>query len=176
MMSLLAVASLLAGLVIGATTLSAEDEAGTDTARVASELAGIRGELRTIAQLLGTVEEHHRVTALMTRIQLKQQRLSSVEGQLHSARAEQEAVEQEIERLAVVERTWADRPGDDATDERLKAEEERQLELMRQQRKSLESRVETLRMRIVELDNDLARVRKEILALEETVDEQLGLR
>jgi len=168
--------SILAGLPIGATPPSPKEEASTDSATILRELEGIRGELRSIAKSLQAVEEHHRVTALMTRIQLKQQRLGSLEGQIRSARGEQEATEQEIERLTAVERTWGDPVGDVPADERQDQEERRGLEVMRQQKKSLESRVETLRMRIVELENDLARVQEDILALEEAVDEQLGLR
>jgi hypothetical protein len=112
----------------------------------------------------------------MTRIQLKQQRLSSVEGQLRSARGEQEATEQEIERLTAVEATMTDQVGDAPGDGRMAEEERRGLELVRQQKKSLESRVETLRMRIAELENDLALALKDVHALEEAVDEELGLR
>lgn len=146
-----------------------------DPARVVRELEGIRGELRSIAQSLVTVEKQNRVTALMTRIQLKQQRLSSIESQLRSARGEQEGAERDIERLTEIEQSWTAGVGEDPA-ERLSEEQRQQLGLLRQQKKNFESQVATLRMRIVDLENDFARAQKDILALEETVDEQLGLR
>jgi len=166
-----AVLAMLLPLSTGGAAASEAEDAGPDAAGVVRQLEGIRDELRSIVELLGAVEEQQRVTALMTRIRLKQQRLSSIEGQLRSARAEQEAAEQEIERLTAVEKSWTEGKGEGLADE-----ERRALELMRQERKNLASRVETLRLRVVELENDLSRAQDEILALEETVDEQLGLR
>jgi DNA repair exonuclease SbcCD ATPase subunit len=169
--STLAAASILAGLSVGLAPQASGQEASADAARVVQQLEGIRSELKSIGQLLAAVEEHQRVTALMTRIRLKQQRLSSIEDQLRSARGEREGMEQEIDRLTALERSYDGRDGD-----KLGEEERRGLELMRQEKKNLESRVETLRMRTVELENELAGAQKEILALEEAVDELLGLR
>lgn len=174
--SLVVTMAFLMALSFAAAPAAAEDETRTDSSGAVGELRGIRDELKAIAQTLGAVEKHQRVAALMTRIQLKQQRLASIEDELRSTRSEQEAAEQEIARLTGIEESWTKEKGEPFSNEGLSEEERRGLEIMRQQKKNLGSRVETLRPRIVELENDLAKARENILTLEETVDAQLGLR
>ena len=174
--NVIAVVAIFAMLsVLGMAASVGEDEIA-DTPGLVGQLQAIRSELRGIADRLGSVEEQQRLVALVGRIQLKQQRLSTIEGQLRSARGEQEANEQEIERLDAVLDSWPKTKEGRVVDDERGGEERRQLELMQQSRKSLGARVETLRLRIVELDNELARGQRDLLALEETVDERLGLR
>lgn len=173
---LVATVAILVSTSLTSTPASSADETGTDPTGVIGQLEGIRGELENIAGLLRAVEKQQGVMALMARIRLKQQRLSSIESQLRSTRGEQEAAEQEIGRLTAIEESWSQEEDGALSGDGLSEEQRRGLELMRQEKKSLASRVETLRMRVVELENDLARAREDILALEEAVDEQLGLR
>jgi hypothetical protein len=162
-------------LPLSAAAAWAEGEDAATAPDIAEQLEGIRGELKTIARLLGAVEGHQRVGALIARIGLKQQRLASIEGRLRSTRDEQESLEQEIERLTAIEQSWTEGL-DEALDDGLSEDERRGLEMMRQEKKSVENRVETLRLRVVELENDLMRAQEDVLALEEIVDERLGLR
>jgi chromosome segregation ATPase len=167
---------ILVMLLCAAMPASAEEGRAADPSGAVAQLQGIRQELRSIVELLGTLEQHQRVATLMTRIRLKQQRLASIEGELRAARGEQEDAEQEITRLTAIEESWTSEDREALGDDAAKEAERRELELLRQERKSRAVRVETLRTRIVELENDLAGVQEDILALEETVDDQLGLR
>lgn len=175
------VRALIAGVAIVMTLSTAATAHEQDVGRVpepsvAAELQGIRAELRGIGELLRKVEEHQHVQTLLSRIRLEQERLSSIESQLRSARGEQEATEQEIDRLTTVEESWTRRDSELLGGAELTEEERQGMELIRHQRRALASRVETLRGRIVELENQLAAVEREILALEEVVDGRLGLR
>jgi chromosome segregation ATPase len=152
---------------------SLADEEGAGA--VAKQLEGIRVELQAIAGYLETLEQHQQVSMLMTRIRLKQQRLALLESQLTETRADREKIEQEIEQFEAVEQSFVsglDR--DDLSDDAdvLRGE----LELLRQRKSNLESRLEAKRIAIIELENELMRAREDVLALEETVDERLGLR
>ena len=51
-----------------------------------------------------------------------------------------------------------------------------ELEYLRREKTNVETRLEAQRATVIELENDLMRAREDVLALEETVDEQLGLR
>jgi len=168
----------LLALLVGVTTAAADEGAGTaaEANAVAAQLEGIRGELKSIVQLLGSVEEHQQLSVLMTRIRLKQERMMAIEGELRSARGEHEAAEREAKRIEGIERSWTQGLDDALEPKELDENERRQLDLMREEKKSLESRAEVLRLRIVELENDVARAQDDIRALEETVDERLGLR
>ena len=173
----LVVVAMLAAWSAGATPAAAGEETDAHSAAVVGQLEGIRGELRSIAQLLGSLEKHQRVTALMARMRPKQERLAAIEGRLLSARGEREDVKRELEQLTGIEQAWmAETDGDLSRGDAPSEHERRQVEMLRQQKKILASRVDTLDLRIVELENDLSRARDDILALEQTVDEQLGLR
>lgn len=170
-------ALLLALAILAAPATPTAAQSGDEAGEVVTQLDGIRIELKTISQLLQTFEKHQQVTLLMTRIRLKQQRLSLLESQLREARGNQENMEQELEHMEVVENSYFEgldrddfgaEPPDDAM--------QKELEFIRQQKKNLESRLQGQRAAVIELENELARAREDVLALEETVDEQLGLR
>lgn len=173
---ILVTALVVIGLAPAGTGAFAGDETtAAESDSVIEQLAGIRDELRSISTLLAAAGRHQEVTALMTRIRLKQQSLSSIETELRDRQAEKDGVQQEIEQLTAVAESWSG-----SLDERLSAEtqseDKRQLELLRRQLENFKARTEGLGLRIVELENDLARAREEVAALEETVDERLGLR
>jgi hypothetical protein len=112
----------------------------------------------------------------LTRLQLKQQRLSPIESLLRSARSEEEAVVQEIERLSAHERTMLDGVGADGGDEAPSNAARQELAVLREQKTILSNRAEALRSRVVEYENELASALKDLQALEDAVDEHLGLR
>ena len=160
-------------LPVSAIAAPADDEIGP----VVTQLEGIRVELKAISGLLQTLEKHQQVTLLMTRIRLKQQRLSRLESQVEEARHEEGYLGEEIEHLEMVEKSYfEDLDGDSFSAEPSNEAQQKELEFMRQQRSNLEARREALRARAIEAENDLMRAREEVLALEETVDKQLGLR
>jgi len=170
--------ALLLALAILATPVTpTAAQSGDEAGEVVTQLDGIRSELKSISQLLQTLEKHQQVTLLMTRIRLKQQRLSLLESQLREARDNQENMEQELEHMAAVEKSYFESPdsgefGSEPPDEAMQKE----LEYMRQRKANLQTRLEGQRATVIELENELMRARRDVLALEETVDEQLGLR
>jgi chromosome segregation ATPase len=150
--------------------------AGEDVAPVVDQLEGIRVELKAISRYLQLLEEHQQVTLLMTRIRLKQQRLSLLESRVQSARNEQQYIEEEIEQLQTVEQSYfEDVERDEFGTEESEARQQ-ELSYLRQQKRNLQSRLEAQRARVIELENDLMQAREDVLALEEAVDERLGLR
>ena len=165
----------LAVLATHATPIVAQaaDEAGP----VVTQLEGIRAELKAISQLLQTLEKHQQVTLLMTRIRLKQQRLSLLESQLREARGHQEDLEQTLENMEAIEKSYYEGlEGDEFDVDPANDTQQKELEYMRQQKSNLEKRLQGQRATTIDLENDLMRAREDVLALEETVDEQLGLR
>jgi len=170
--AVVAVVSILVPVLFAPAARGADDAGAPELAR---QLEGIRAELHGIAELLATVERHQEVMTLMTRIRLKQQGLASREADLRNAQSELENLEQQLEMLAGLERSWSD----ERTDGLVEAEAEsvrQQRELVRQRTESLEGRKKVLDMRVVELENELARARDDVAALEEIVDDRLGLR
>ena len=154
-------------------TLAQDDNA---MGPVVTQLEGIRAELGSISQLLQTLEKHQQVTLLMQRIRLKQQRLSLLETRLQDARDDEQDLGQEIEQLESIAQSYAEglNAGDFGDDGQEGLQQE--LEFLGRQRSSAETRLEAQRANVIELENDLMRAREDVLALEETVDEQLGLR
>jgi hypothetical protein len=173
------VVTLLALLMASVSPSTAAEEtvrAAEHSDPVVRELGGIREELRALARLLEGLRGGQEVAALLTRLQLKQQRLSPIESLLRSARSEEEAVEQEIERLSAHERTMLDGVGADGGDEAPSNTARQELAVLREQKTILSNRAEALRSRVVEYENDLASALKDLQALEDAVDEHLGLR
>jgi len=151
-------------------------QTGDEVGSVVTQLEGIRAELGSISQLLQTLEKHQQVTLLMTRIRLKQQRLSLLESQLREARNDQTNLEQELEHLETVEASYLtglERDDFGTEDSEVMRGE---IEFLRRQKTNVETRLEAQRAAVIELENVLGRAREDVLALEETVDEQLGLR
>ena len=160
-------ALLLTLAVLSVPVTPATAQSGDDTGPVVTQLEGIRAELKSISQ----------VTLLMTRIRLKQQRLGALESQLREARGHQEEMEQEIEHMEAIAQSYFE--GHDSGDfdaDPLNDTQQKELEFMRQQKSNLQTRLQTQRAVVIDLENDLMRAREDVLALEETVDEQLGLR
>lgn len=164
----------LALLAAPAPALFAQD--GDAVGPVVMQLKGIRAELSSISKLLQTLEQHQQVTLLMTRIRLKQQRLSLLESQLREARGKQQDLEQEIEQLETVEQSYVDSMNREEFGTEESETIQGEIEFLRRQRGNVETRLQTQRATVIDLENDLMRAREDVLALEETVDEQLGLR
>ena len=136
------------------------------------ELAGIRSELGAIVELLGALERHEATNALMARLRLKEARVSAAEASLKSAQDEVDQIGQEVAQLTMMEESFFE----ESNDRQLTDPERRQLEMLLNQRQAMSERAEALRPRIVELENELARAQNDLKALEEAVDERLGLR
>jgi len=148
-----------------------DDTAGADA--LTSELAGMRRSLHEISLLLSAALDQQEMSVLMTRIELKQRRLQPLEVSLRGARGSLESVKDERSHLTDMIEMMREEAGKDTPDaESLKPEVERG----RKQLDRLAEREATLRQRIIELEDDLARNQEDIATLEEMVDERLGLR
>ena len=140
------------------------------------ELAGIRQSLTYISTLLDSVLQQQGIDVLMKRLQLKESRIAPLERELRAVRDDREALGEEVKRMRVMLEDW-EREAQDR-DPSLPEDEDMNRELLRLRRniEFMEEREATLYLRIIELDNDLSRSRSDIRILEESVDEQLGLR
>lgn len=154
----------------------AAPESESDASHAARELAGIRVQLDRIAALLEEVGTSQQLQALMTRIRLKQQRLSSAESAMRTARTELRNVRDEIGSLAAVQESWR-REFDTMMEEGLERDERRrELAMLEARQEQLEVREEELVLRVTEAEDDFAEAREDIEILEASVDERLGLR
>ena len=100
----------------------------------------------------------------------------NLERELRAIRDNREGVGEELKGMRMMLEDWEREKHDQ--DPALPEDEDfdRELRRLRQNIELMEEREATLDLRIIELDNDLARSRSDIRILEESVDEQLGLR
>jgi chromosome segregation ATPase len=137
------------------------------------ELAGMRRSLDEISLLLAATLDQHQVAVLMTRIELKQRRMSPLEEHLQRTRDERDGMQQNRAQMIDMEETIRAEVGE--------SEEEQQqmrLDLAHFQREMdrMDDRIAVLDQRIIELEDDLSRNQDDIAVLEEMVDERLDLR
>ena len=137
------------------------------------ELAGMRRSLDEISLLLAATLDQHQVAVLMTRIELKQRRMSPLEEHLQRTRDERDGMQQSRAQMIDMEETIRAEVGE--------SEEEQQqmrLDLAHFQREMdrMDDRIAVLDQRITELEDDLSRNQDDIAILEEIVDERLELR
>jgi len=162
-------------LAVGAPAARAEEPADPAIA-IVRELAAIRGELHGISEMLSAMQQQQQLSALMARLQVKQSRAADIEGELRGVRSERDGQQAQLDELKAMEEAWFDnidaRAGNDEERDAMR----RQMEMLQQKKKIIEERIENLRLRGVELENNLSRAQEDVQALEEAVDERLGLR
>ena len=148
------------------------DDAGRADA-MQRELAGMRRSLHEITILLAAALDHQELSVLMSRMELKQRRLQPLEAALDSARKERQGLTDEASHLADMLEMFREEAGENSTDT-----EALQGEILRGRKRQdrLAERVAALDLRIIELEDDLARNEEDIIMLEEMVDARLGLR
>lgn len=153
-------------------------EAGTADA-LQRELAGIRLSIQEITILLAAALEHQELSVLMSRIELKQRRLQPLETALLNARKERRGMTEEEAHHADMLEMFEDQAGTHANDpEAMEREDLMKQEISRSRKRldRLASLIDALDLRIIELEDDLARNEDDIAILEELIDERLGLR
>ena len=137
----------------------------------------VKAKLISDRSLVEILKELRLLTNQQLNQVLKQQRLSALESQLREARSHQEEMEQEIEHMEAIAQSYFEgRDSGDFDADPLNDTQQKELEFMRQQKSNLQTRLQAQRATVIDLENDLMRAREDVLALEETVDEQLGLR
>lgn len=166
--------ALLALVFLTCTALWAQTPAPPQTLEsVVEELAGIRSELGSIAELLAALERHQQDATLMARMRMKQERVGELEGELRSMREQATAMEEELSHFEAFESSLDQELED--TDPAAVENAREQLRFLNTRRAQLEGKLEELRLRTPELENELARARAELEDLEELLDERLGL-
>lgn len=143
------------------------------------ELAGMRLSLQEITILLAAALEHQELSVLMSRIELKQRRLQPLETALLNARKERRGMTEEEAHHADMLEMFEDQAGTHANDpEAMEREDLMKREASRSRKRldRLASLIDALDLRIIELEDDLARNEDDIAILEELIDERLGLR
>lgn len=156
----------------------AQEEPPAPGRTLQQEMAEVNRTLREIVDLMRLSLERHELDVLIRRLELYSRSLAPREQELRRAQANKESVEQELERMeafmAQLEEEMARdaETGLEAPDSGL----ERQRADFETHQKLLKDRRWNLEQRIIELENDLTDRRRQIEALEEVVDERLGLR
>lgn len=168
----------LATLLVFATPLHSQTEEPTATEEVSpqEELHRLNQTLKEIADLLRQHLERQETEVFLRRLDLSYQRLAPLENELRSARSEKESVASEQENLTnmlasaeeQIERESSTLEVDSGT-QQMKREVEARIEQLKKQEWQVEQR-------IVDLENRLARRQEDVQALEEWIDERLGLR
>jgi chromosome segregation ATPase len=171
-------AAALATLLSFAAPLHSQPEESAPPEEVSpqEELRRLNATLREIADLLRQHLERQETDVFLRRLDLSYQRLAPLENELRSARSEKEGVAAEAENLASmlasaeeqIEQESSVLEVDDGS-QRMKREIEARVEQLRRREWQLEQQ-------IVELENRLARRLEDVQALEEWIDERLGLR
>jgi chromosome segregation ATPase len=171
-------AAALATLLSFAAPLHSQPEEPAPPEQVSpqEELRRLNATLREIADLLRQHLERQETDVFLRRLDLSYQRLAPLENELRSARSEKEGVAAEMENMAhmlaaaeeQIEQESSVLEGDDGS-QRMKREIEARVEQLKRREWQLEQQ-------IVELENRLARRLEDVQALEEWIDERLGLR
>lgn len=145
---------------------------------LAAEAATMNRSMQEIARLLRELLDGHQVELLIRRLDLKQRGMAPMEQELRGARSERDNLSSELTGLGARVEELDSRIGEES-----RGSADREQSPWRMMRSELEANVKRLRerltmldQRIIELENDLSSSRREILALEETVDARLGLR
>jgi chromosome segregation ATPase len=161
------------GLLILAAALPAR--AQDDTARLVEEVAGLNRSLDRMAGMLETLIGNQHVEILLKRIELKERRLEPLESELLRAERAQTDLEARVKRMqeeleqtedAIADEVRAGSDTPDSESRRMKMQIERVLEVE-------SSRVDDMRRRAQQLENQLASGRDEILILDEQLQELL---
>jgi chromosome segregation ATPase len=145
------------------------------TARLSDEMRGIRQSLDRIVDLLETLQRRQDVDLLLKRIELRERRLDPLESRLRSAESEIQGTEDHLHELDKMEEQHEEilneeiREGSDAP----RSETRRILDDIQRTREAQEERLEAVRMRLQQYENDLARGRETIEILDEMLDELL---
>jgi len=139
----------------------------------------MRLSLQEITILLAAALEHQELSVLMSRIELKQRRLQPLETALLNARKERRGMTEEEAHHADMLEMFEDQAGTHANDPEAMEREDLMKQEASRSRKRLDrlaSLIDALDLRIIELEDDLARNEDDIAILEELIDERLGLR
>ncbi len=135
--------------------------------------------MREIADLLRRQLETSEGDVYLKRLELGRQKLAPTESELRSAKSRREGVEDEQKSLAAMlsnlEEQESDREDvlvpDGTEDQNARMQRELETHLERLRDKSWE-----LDQKIITLENELARQKEDVEALEAWIDERLGLR
>jgi chromosome segregation ATPase len=167
---------ILAGLcvlILAAASLPAR--AQEDAAQMAEDVAGLNRSLERMVVLLESLIGNQQVDILLKRIELKERRLAPLESELRRAeramidvearlKRMQEEAEEMVDVIADEVRAGIDREGSDSR--RTKDQLERVIN-------AESSRVDEMRRRVQQLENELASGRDEIVILDEQLLELL---
>jgi len=170
------IGALLVVLILSA--LPAAGQSGsTDeiVAQLSDDVEGIRRALDRMVGLMETVRSQRDVDLLIKRIELHERRLAPLQSRLRSAESEINGNEEHLKHLELMQEQHEEilneeiREGTDTP----RSETRRVLDDIARDRAAAEERLELVRMRAQQYENDLARGRKEIEILDETLIELL---
>jgi hypothetical protein len=166
----------LAALILSALPVAAQSGA-TDYAAgpLPEDVKGIRQALDRLVVLLETTQRHQEIDLVLKRIELHDRRTEPLERRLRSAESEIEGIEEHLkalERMKEQEEELFDdavREGNEAQ----RGESRRMLDDIERTRVGAEERLESVRMRMQQYENDLSASRREIEILDEILLELL---
>ncbi len=174
----IAAAGVLLTLLLVPVAASQEESPAADETSLGSELKSLNETMRQIADLLRRHLETNEVDVYLKRLELGRQKLAPTESELRSAKSRREGVEDERKSLAAMLSNLeeeSDREDvsalDDSEDQNARMRRELETHLERLKDKSWD-----LEQKIIVLENELARQKEDVEALEAWIDERLGLR
>ncbi len=165
-------------LLLVPVAFSQEESPAADETSLGSELKSLNETMRQIADLLQRHLETNEVDVYLKRLELGRQKLAPTESELRSAKSKKEGVEDERKSLMA----WSARLEEESEREDVSALDDSE-DVSARMRRELETQVEQLKdksweldQKIIELENELARQKEDVEALEVWIDERLGLR
>lgn len=165
-----AVGAILAAVMLTALPAAAQSAATHDASEpMSDDLKGIRQALDRLVALLETAEHHQRVDLVLKRIELRERRMEPLERRLRSTENEIEGIE---EQLKALERMRAQH--EELLDDEIRegadtphSETRRILDDIERSQAGATERLEAVRVRLQQYENDLADGRREIEILDE---------
>lgn len=152
--------------------LARAEESTGDLGNLEVEVAELNRSIGELVTLVRQYVQAHRVELLMRRLELKSRGMEPMQQELREARDSLDRAEEERARLEAqreaIEEEQREAPGEDsARMEQVKSEMERWQKLVN-------DKLWRINQTILDLENDLARGRREIEELEGMIDEELG--
>ena len=162
--------------------------APTMAAQEVPEGAGLEREVRQLNTTLGQLVELLRrqlesgnAAVLMQRVQLMTSRMTPLEQELRSARAEQDVRQRELDDLKVSAASFEtqidnDREQGHITEEQARGLVDQQQEVLGLRERQIQDRLWAAQQRVIDLEQSLSTRRTEIETWEGEIDRVLGLR
>jgi flagellar biosynthesis chaperone FliJ len=171
-----ALGAILAALILSALPVAGQS-ATTDDApgKLAEDVKGIRQALDRLVALVEITQRGQQVDLVLKRIELRERRMEPLERRLRSAEREIEEFEEQLKMLERMQEQHEDVLHEEIRDgvDTARSDTRRMLDDIKRSQVGAAERLESVRMRMQQHENDLAAGRREIEILDEMLMELL---